>query len=433
MKSSLSAPSSAESFAETALSEKTSPDRTRNRIALDAMTFFLADVQGGVGPFLAVLLSTHGGWDPAHVGFVMTISGIATVGLLAPAGALVDSTIYKRVLVVSAAAIVGISSIVLGLCSSFWPVAIAQGFVGASDALLPPSIAALSLGIVGRAAFTRRVGRNEAFNHAGNAFTATLAGVGGYLIDPAAALWLVAIFAAMSVVAVLTINAGDIDHSVARGSDGDPVADEERAGCNGFAIILDSRPLLAFTAAITLFHFANAAMLPLVGQRLSQGHSDLGSLFMGACIVTAQVVMVPMALLVGAKSDALGRKPLFLLGFAALPIRGMLYTFWDDPSHLIAVQLLDGVGAGLFGALFPLVIADLTRGSGHYNLVLGASAAAWGFGAASSNALAGFIAVRGGFNAAFLFLAGAATLAFLLFLFAVPETGDVAIRRRTNA
>jgi MFS family permease len=114
---------------------------------------------------------------------------------------------------------------------------------------------------------------------------------------------------------------------------------------------------------------------------------------------------------------------LFLLAFAVLPIRGFLYTLWDDPCYLVSIQLLDGVGAGIFGALFFVVIADLTRGTGRYNLAQGTASAAWGFGAALSNSVAGFIADKAGFDAPFLFLAAAAVAAFVLFWFAMPETG----------
>jgi MFS family permease len=105
-----------------------------------------------------------------------------------------------------------------------------------------------------------------------------------------------------------------------------------------------------------LFHFANAAMLPLVGQKLALHDKNLGTSLMSACIVAAQIIMVPMAILAGRKANYWGRKPLFLAGFLILPLRGVLYTFSDNPGWLVGVQLLDGVGAGLYGALFPSLL-----------------------------------------------------------------------------
>ncbi len=177
-------------------------------------------------------------------------------------------------------------------------------------------------------------------------------------------------------------------------------ATASRAGC-GF--LFECRPLLIFTASITLFHFANAAMLPLLGEKLAQTNKGTETLFMAACIITAQIVMVPMAILVGHKADRWGRKPIFLAGFAVLPIRGVLYTLTQNPYALVSIQVLDGIGAGIFGALFFIVIADLTRGTGRYNLAQGTASASWGLGAALSNSIAGIIVDKAGFSAAFLF------------------------------
>ncbi len=390
-----------------------------SRRALDALNFLLADVKDGLGPFLAIYLMTTQHWDAARIGVVMTVGGIATVVARAPAGALVDAVTAKRGLIVGAALVVVAGVVLLALATAFWTAAAAQCVIGACDAVFPPAVAAISLGIVGQRAFTRRVGRNEAFNHAGNAFTAIAAGVAGWLLSPAACLWLVAVLGLASAFAALGIRPSEIDHALARGAD---PAEGGSDGKSAFAVILESRPLLLFTASITLFHFANAAMLPLLGERLGQGAQHTSTLFMAACIITAQVVMVPMAILVGARADRWGRKPLFLIGFVVLPIRGLLYTLWDDPYYLVSIQILDGVGAGIFGALFLIVVADLTRGTGHYNLAQGAAAAAWGFGAALSNTVAGAIATQAGFNAAFLFLAAVAVVAFLTLLIGVPET-----------
>jgi Na+/melibiose symporter-like transporter len=319
---------------------------------------------------------------------------------------------------VLASATVAVGALAMSVWPTFLPVAVAQTAVGVADAVFPPAVAAISLGTVGPSAFTRRVGRNEAFTHAGTAATAVLAGIAGWLVAPDAVLWLVAALAFASIWAALKIDAGAIDHALARGAD---AQEEERP--SGLRSWLESRPLLAFAAAITLFHFANAAMLPLLGEKLALANQGTETLFMAACIITAQIVMVPMAILVGHRADTWGRKPIFLAGFAVLPIRGVLYTLTQNPYALVSIQILDGIGAGIFGALFFIVVADLTKGTGRYNLALGATSAAWGLGAALSNSIAGFIVDWAGYSTAFLFLAGVAIAALALFWLAVPETG----------
>jgi MFS family permease len=143
---------------------------------------------------------------------------------------------------------------------------------------------------------------------------------------------------------------------------------------------------------------------------------------MSVCIVAAQLVMVPVAMLVGRKADVWGRKPIFACALAVLALRGALYPLSDDPYWLVGVQTLDGIGAGIFGAIFPLVVADLTYGTGHFNISQGAIATAAGLGGALSTAIAGVIVVKAGYSAAFLVLAALAGIGLILFIVAMPET-----------
>ena len=395
---------------------------TRPARALDALNFFLADVQGGLGPYLAVYLLTVRHWDEAHIGVVMSVAGIAGIAAQAPAGALTDALHAKRALIAVAAAAVTGLALALAVLTSFWGVAVVQAATGVCGAVFGPTIGAVSLGIVGHSAFAARNGRNEAFNHAGNAVAAAAAGVAAWEFGPVAVFFLLAAMAVASLASVLAIPPGAIDHEVARGLPDGPQRHREQP--SGFAVLLGSRPLLVFAACVVLFHLANAAMLPLVGQKLALQNRNLGTAAMSACILAAQLVMVPMAILVGRKADAWGRKKLFLAGFLILPIRGALYTLSDDPAWLIGVQLLDGIGAGLFGALFPLIVADLTWGTGRFNVTRGAIQAAQGIGAALSTTVAGLIVTMTGYSAAFLTLTGIAAVGLMLFWLAMPETKD---------
>jgi predicted MFS family arabinose efflux permease len=319
------------------------------------------------------------------------------------------------------------ASIILPFMSSFVFVAGSQAAAGTAEAFFGPAIAAITLGIMGPRAFTRRIGRNESFNHAGNALAAALAGVCAWKWGPIVVFYLLAGMALLSIVSVLTIDADAIDYDRARGLHDGPSASREKP--SGLSVLMSSRGLMIFCLCCVIFHLANAAMLPLVGQKLTLQDKNQGTALMSACIVAAQAVMVPMAMLVGRKADIWGRKPLFLAGFAILSLRGFLYPLSDDRYWLFAVQSLDGVGAGLYGALFPLVVADLTRGTGHFNLAQGAVITAQGIGAALSTSLAGLVVVHAGYSVAFLVLAGIAASGFLLYFFGMPETRDLAERK----
>lgn len=400
------------------------------RTSLDALNFSLADVRDGLGPYLAIYLLTVQHWDQASIGVVMALAGVATLAAQTPAGALVDRTRAKRTLIVVAALAITLGACVLPLAPNFAAVAVAQAVTGAAAAVFAPAIAAISLGIVGQRGFTRRIGRNEAFNHAGNATAAMLAGAAAYFFGPIAVFWLMGLMAAASIAAAASIPAGAIDHRLARGLEDRADTASERP--SSVAVLLASRPLLVLAGCTMLFHVANAAMLPLVSQKLALANPALATSLTAACIVAAQIVMVPVAWLVGSRADAWGHKTLFAVGFLVLAVRGSLYPAFDDAAWLVGVQLLDGIGAGLFGALLPLVVEDATRGTGHFNVSLGAVATAQGVGAALSNAVTGLIVVRAGYDAAFLVLAAVAVIGLLVWWLAMPER-RVALRSTARA
>lgn len=396
------------------------PSDLRNTLSLDGLNFFLADVRDGLGPYLAIYLLAVHKWDPASIGVVMTLAGIAALITQGPAGALIDRTRSKRAVIAMAAILVTVSCLLLPFVSSFSLVAVTQAASAIAASVFAPAISAISLGITGPRAFTRRTGRNETFNHAGNAVAALLAGGLAYLFGPVVVFYLMGFMAAASIVAVSCVSAKAIDHEVARGFDPAHTNDHEQP--SGISVLLANRPLLVFAICCALFHLANAAMLPLVSQKLAQINLQMATPLTSACIVAAQLVMVPMAWLVGLKADVWGRKPLLLAGFLILPLRAMLYTLSNDPYWLVAVQMLDGIGAGIFGALFPVIVKDLTQGTGRFNVSLGALSTVFGLGAALSSSLAGLVVQQAGYNAAFLTLAGVAAVALALVWLAMPET-----------
>ncbi|MDR3635545.1 MAG: MFS transporter [Isosphaeraceae bacterium] len=390
-----------------------------DRGALDALNFFLADVRDGMGPFLGTFLRENHHWDPGQVGIALAASQIGTVLAQTPAGALIDRIRWKRLAVALAAAAVAVGCVALYVVPVFAVVVSVQAAIGAAAAVFPPAIGALTLGLAGRAAMPRRTGRNEAFNHGGNVVAAALAGGTAYLLGYGAMFLLVAAMAAASAAAVLMIRERDIDHELARGAD-----DGEAQGraAIGLRALFEDRRIAVFMASTTLFHFANAAMLPLVGQKSGDGMKSGAPVVMSACIIAAQVVMVPVALAASRLASSWGRKPVFLVGFAILPVRGLLYCVSVNPFYLVAVQLLDGIGAGIFGVVSVLVVADLTKGTGRFNLTQGALATATGIGAGLSNVLAGFVVKAAGFNAGLVTLAAIAAAAALFFGLAMPET-----------
>jgi MFS family permease len=389
----------------------------RSLRGLDWLNFFLADVQTGVGPFLAIYLAGYG-WNEERVGLALTVGGIAGILAQTPAGALVDQVHRKRALIAAGVGVLALGALLIALVPTFWSVMSAQVLVGGASSIFGPAVCAISLGIVGHHLFDVRQGRNQSFNSAGNVVAAVSMGLLGYFVSNRSIFFFVAVCTLPTLFALRTIRADEIDYERARGARGG-AAHGKRVGA---AVLLKQRSLLTFLICAVMFHFANAAMLPLLGEMLAKGHGRSSMMFMSACVVTTQFVITMIAAWSGRKAGSCGRKPLLLIAFGVLPIRAVLYTLTSNTVALVAIQILDGVGAGIFGVVSILVTADLTQGSGRFNITLGAIATAVGIGASLSQTIAGAIVHHFGFNVGFLFLGAIAAAAFGILYFFMPET-----------
>ncbi len=390
------------------------PRRTMR--ALDWLNFSLADVQTGVGPFLAAALTIKG-WNSAQIGTFLTLGGLLGVFLQAPAGAFVDATRRKHTLVAAGIVAVVVASMLLAFGKGFVPLALAQLVLGCVGPFMGPAVTAITLGLVGKTLFDRRLGRNHTFDSAGNVCAALLMGWVGWRFGMKTIFLIVPLLSIPAFLALAAIPAGQIDYWTARGGRHGPAA----AAGSKLRILARDRVLLAFAVAAFLFHFANAAMLPQLGEMLAHGNIRSAAPFMSATVTVTQLVIALTASTVGVLSARWGPRPLLLIGFAALPIRGVLYTLTSSIPLLIAIQTLDGVANSIFIVASAVLIADRVRGSGHFNLAAGAIGTVVGIGAALSNTVAGLIAQRAGFQVSFLVLATIALVAFLCLLVFVPN------------
>ena len=394
------------------------PRKQRSLKRLDWFVFLVADVQTGFGPFVAVYLTSQQ-WTQVEIGLVLTVGGLVSLTGQVPAGALVDAASGKRMVAGIAVTFIATSALIYAT----WPIfpAVLAGAVlhAAASCLLGPSIAAISLGLVGHAAIGERFGRNARFASIGAGLSAAVMGATGYFFSPQAVFFFTALLFLPTLLVLRGISAKEIDLEQAHGN---PAGEPAGAGSGDLKSLLAKRPLQVFGCCILLFHFANAAMLPLMGSVLTMRSSQWATVLIGACMVGPQLIVALFSPWVGRQAQRIGRRPLLLAGFAALPVRGLLFATVTDPYLVVVVQLLDGLTASVLGVLVPLTVTDLTRGTGRFNFTLGLMGTMMGIGAALSPTFAGYLTDTFGSAVAFGGLATIATVALATLWFLMPET-----------
>lgn len=390
----------------------------RSLRGLDWFVFCVADVQTGFGPFIAVYLTTQK-WTQVDIGLVLSVAGLVSLFGQMPGGALVDWARAERLVAGIAVTLIGVSA----LAYATWPILpvvfTAATLHAAASCVLGPTIAAISLGLVGHAAIGERFGRNARFASIGTGLSAAVMGACGYFFSAQAVFFVTAALLVPTLLALRTIAPIEIDAERAHGNA--PPRRSEKAPVD-LRSLLRKRPLLIFGGCILLFHLANASMLPLMGSALTTRLSEWATVLIAACIVGPQFVVAAFSPWVGRQAQRWGRRPLLLVGFAALPIRGLLFATVTDPYLLVVVQLLDGVTAAVFSVLVPLTIADLTRGTGRFNLAQGIVGTMMGIGASLSPTLGGYMSDSLGSDVAFMGLAAIAALGFTAVGTLMPET-----------
>jgi predicted MFS family arabinose efflux permease len=394
----------------------------KNLWALFGLNFFMADMQSGLGQFLGVFLLAHG-WESGMIGTVLTIGGMAGMLATAPVGALVDASRHKRLMVSVAGTCTVAASALILVSQNFWVVAASQVATTAASVAVGPAVMGITLGLVHQSGFNSQMGRNQAFNHAGNVLGAALSGWLGWAYGFVAVFLLAALFGVISIACVLMIPERAIDHAAARGMKDDNDAGE----VSGLRVLLQCRPLLILGLSLFAFHLGNAAMLPLFGLAVVEARHANAASFVAMTIVIAQAVMIPASLVAMRIAQTRGYWLVLLLSFLALPIRGLIASqsiaFWG----VYPVQILDGLGAGLQSVAIPGLVARLLDGTGRVNVGQGAVMTALNVGAGLSPALGGWIAQDFGFPAAFLTLGGFALVSVLLW---IANRGALSAARR---
>jgi predicted MFS family arabinose efflux permease len=352
---------------------------------------------------------------------VLTIGGLVALAGQMPGGALVDAARSERRVAALAIGTIGASALILSMWPIFPVVLGAITLQAAAVCVLGPAIAAISLGLVGHADIGERLGRNARFASLGTGLSALAMGATGYFLSNQAVFLVTAAFILPALISLLFIREQEIDAERAHGGLNGSDAKEHKRAVKLRHVL--RRPLLILAGCVLLFQLANAAMLPLLGGVVTtRSDSKWATVLVAASIVVPQLVVAVVSPTIGRRAKLHGRRPLLLIGFAAVAIRGLLFAVVSDPYLLVVAQVFDGIAASVFTVMVPFVVADITRGSGRFNLSLGIVGTGTGIGASLSTSLAGYVSDHLGSAVAFLGLAGIAGLGFAVVFLLMPET-----------
>lgn len=380
---------------------------------LDYFNLFVANVQTGFGPFIAVYLSGQS-WTQTAIGVALSVGTVSSMASQVPAGALVDAIRNKTRVAAFSVLVFTASALMFAIYPIPLFVYLAEVLHGISSCTLGPAIAAMSLALAGRFGMAVRLGRNARYSAVGNGVGAALMGACGQYLSERGVFYLTAALTLPALLTLLPLRRFSRARSAAQsGSAEQPKARVLK--------VLADRRLLVFCGCAMLFTFANAPLLMLISGTLAARGSN-PSLLIGACIVLPQIIVALASPAVGRIADRHGRRLVLIIGFLMLPLRALVFSTTSNAAVVIGVQVLDGVAGAGFGILVPLVVSDVAARSGHFNLSLGAVGFAIGIGSTLSTSAAGWVADHFGMRHAFYFLGCVGLAAVLLAVLAMPET-----------
>ena len=383
--------------------------------ALAWLNFFIADVRDGLGPYLGVFLKEHQ-FTESQIGLITTSTSLCALIFGIFLGILIDKTRFKRGII--ALCIVGI--VLATGANYFYPhftfTLMAQIAIALCAVCLAPAFSAITLGIVGQSGYSRQVSLNEAYKHAGTAFSAGLSFIFALYYGIGAIFIITALMGVCALVFLALLKSSQINHAVACGK-------EEGVEIPLRKALGDVR-VLFLGVVMFCFHLSNAYMLPLLSQRAHTLGVDSSGAYAAATILIAQCTMIGISLLCMRLLQTKGNPHfssiyVYLMGIAlfGLIVRGGVAAHFDGILAMIIVQILDGVGAGIVGVILPLLVAMLMRGSGHINAAFACVMTFGGVGAALSGSLGGYIAQYFGYFYAYLTLAFVAAFGLLIWVF----------------
>jgi predicted MFS family arabinose efflux permease len=402
--------------------EPNKTEKSLSLVALDWLNFFLAPIRAGLASYLPIYF-THKGFTGAQVGMIIATLALTAAIATTPAGQFVDKYPHKRHLMAANLFLFACCVLAMIFLHDFRLILLTQVCVGIVCSIMAPTLGAISLGLVGHDRMAGRLGRNDAYNHAGSVAVAAAVGFLGLYFPVESMFCLVLFLCTACMTSVLVMKDKDVNEAWATGL----TAKENIHQAPSVKSVIKSPGFLVFLISVLLFNLTNGTLLPLVLERIvhfpTNGSGSLNSFWPTSCIIVAELVMIFTAIFSGQWASK-GRKPLLLACYAALALRALIFAVATGPALLVAGQIFDGVSAGVFGVISITIVSDLAYGSGHFNLSQGITYAFCAIGAAASNYLGGMLADKLGFEPACFILMFTGIAGFIFVAKFMPETKD---------
>lgn len=393
-------------------------------ILLDLLNLFMAPLSGGAGAYVAYYFASNQHWNAGQIGLLLSIMAMCLALAQIPAGLIIDHYSKRNQITALALGVIALSWLAMLLVPLQPVVLVSQILIGLSCAFFAPAVASMTLGLVGYEGLEHRLGRNGIFSHIGNMLTAVLVGLCTAYLSGQSIIGLLIFFSLLAALSALGIRKhGHVVNNAAPKNLAQDCSERFHPLLKGLQGLLSTSQSRIFALAALLYTFANASMLPLMVQLISKQSAGAAAVQLPSSLLLTELVMIPVCFF-ASKQARMGRRPLLILSYAFLVLRGLGFTFIKTPAMMVSMQILDGISAGIFGLVMTLVIADFCRYNNRFNSTLAAMYMVLTLANGLSEFSSGVLANYFGFSTAFAILTAVAVVGLVIIVTLLAETRE---------
>jgi len=393
---------------------------------LTAVNFFVETNR--LEPYTAVYLINIIGWNEVSFGIVSLCMNMAMLIFQTPAGDLLDkATKGKKIITSIAILVASVTTVMVIWTSNFWAILVGKTIEGISATIFLPALMALLLGICRtEEEVPLFIATTEVSNKVGSFLIVCACAAISYFAYPNvdALFYLLGAGGLIAAFFTSTIPESEIHHDRARQlakADETSEDDVKTESPSRYLDLLKDKGIVGFAALTFLYHLANAGVVPLLAQYVATVSSEQSNLtWVSAILIVfffSQAITAHLMTFVVNKFDP---KRIILIAFIVLPIRctfiSIMILFWSNPWALVSTQIFDGIGAGVYDTMLPIIVKNFTKGSGRFGFTYGFIITCWRIGHGLSLLLGEAIVHSFGYATAFWVLGSIGLINFVSFV-----------------